>query len=104
MEEPGGCWEEFGEVRSRGDEVRLADPPGRAAERSGGQPGPLVPPQSSLQHRPQQRAAALSGTEDPTNNASLYKNVQHCFLVPNMMHEKFFENDKNAQRPAFLTC
>lgn len=53
---------EFGEVRSRGDEVRLADPTGQAAECSGGQLGPLVPPQSSLQHRPQQRAAALGGT------------------------------------------
>lgn len=82
-------------------EVRLADPPGQAAECRGSQPGPLVPPQSSLQRGPQQRAAALGGTEDPTINASLYKNVQHSFPVPNMMHEKFFENDKNAQRPPF---
>lgn len=82
MEEPGGCWEEFGEVRSRGDEVRLADPPGRAAERSGGQPGPLVPPQSSLQRRPQQRAAALRGP----HQQRLF--VQECStLLPGPKHD-----------------
>lgn len=75
--------------------------------------GPLVPLQSSLQHRPQQRAQLVlaAGPSSPKelsvgHNQLLFITKCSTFL-PGPKHDawkNFFENDENVERPPFLTC